>query len=69
MDVGTGMSRPGQRRRGAGAVVTGRIPRPAEAAPSRLYAHGVLALLVLAYAFNILDRTMIAIVGQAIKVD
>ncbi|MFT3975775.1 MAG: MFS transporter [Sphingomonas bacterium] len=39
------------------------------AAGSRLYAHGVLALLVLAYGFNILDRTMIAIVGQAIKVD
>ena len=58
-----------QGRRGAGAVVTGRIPRAGDAAPSRLYAHGVLALLVLAYAFNILDRTMIAIVGQAIKID
>lgn len=58
-----------QGRRGAGAVVTGRIPHAGDAAPSRLYAHGVLALLVLAYAFNILDRTMIAIVGQAIKID
>jgi len=39
-------------------------------APARAgYRNAVLALLVLAYTFNFIDRTIIATVGQAIKVD
>lgn len=46
----------------------------AGAAPARpIYSNGykntVLAMLVLAYTFNFIDRTIIATIGQAIKVD
>src|SRR5450432_2152946 len=33
------------------------------------YKTAVLSLLVLAYTFNFIDRTIIATIGQAIKVD
>jgi MFS family permease len=44
---------------------------PAGAKPlfSRTYTGWVLALLLLTYTFNFIDRTIIATIGQAIKVD
>jgi MFS family permease len=36
---------------------------------SNLYKTAVLSLLVLAYTFNFIDRTIVATIGQAIKVD
>lgn len=47
---------------------------PAKDAPgapqySTAYRNGVLWLLVLAYTFNFIDRTIISTIGQAIKVD
>jgi MFS family permease len=45
--------------------------RPAQAKPlfSKGYSGWVLTLLLLAYTFNFIDRTIIATIGQAIKVD
>src|ERR1700722_959532 len=46
---------------------------PAPLAPEPLFTQGyktlVLAFLLLAYTFNFIDRTIIATIGQAIKVD
>jgi predicted MFS family arabinose efflux permease len=50
----------------------GDAPRAAKAAKpffSEGYKRLVLALLVSAYTFNFIDRTIIATIGQAIKVD
>ncbi|EPX56088.1 major facilitator family transporter [Cystobacter fuscus DSM 2262] len=47
-------------------TATGAIPQPLY---SSRYKNLVLALLVLAYTFNFVDRTIIATIGQAIKVD
>lgn len=46
-------------------------PTPAPAAPAftPAYRNSVLWLLVLAYTFNFIDRTIISTIGQAIKVD
>src|SRR5215472_17112793 len=45
----------------------------ASVAPKPLFSQGyktlVLAFLLLAYTFNFIDRTIIATIGQAIKVD
>ena len=44
----------------------------AKAAPARYssaYASAVVGLLLLAYTFNFIDRTIVATIGQAIKVD
>lgn len=43
-------------------------PRPAQGVASG-YRSAVLGLLLLAYTFNFIDRTIIATIGQAIKVD
>ncbi|MGI9170563.1 MAG: spinster family MFS transporter, partial [Caulobacteraceae bacterium] len=43
-----------------------RAPRPVF---SNRYKSAVLGLLVLAYTFNFIDRTIVATIGQAIKVD
>src|ERR1700712_1476722 len=44
---------------------------PIEAKPlfTKTYTGWVLTLLLLAYTFNFIDRTIIATIGQAIKVD
>lgn len=44
-------------------------PRPATPAYSTGYRNAVLWLLVLAYTFNFIDRTIVSTIGQAIKVD
>jgi MFS family permease len=54
------------------ANTTGANPIPASlGAPSysASYKSAVLALLVIAYTFNFIDRTIISTIGQAIKVD
>ena len=45
------------------------LARPAPAAYTDGYKRTVLAMLLAAYTFNFIDRTIIATIGQAIKVD
>jgi predicted MFS family arabinose efflux permease len=52
--------------------MTGQAPQPTLTLTqtfSRAHAHTILGLLVLVYTFNFIDRTIIATLGQAIKVD
>ncbi len=48
---------------------TSRTPRAGAPAFSPAYRNAVLWLLVLAYTFNFIDRTIISTIGQAIKTD
>lgn len=55
-----------------GSSTTGGAPAPSSAASphfSAPYRNTVLGLLVIAYTFNFIDRTIISTIGQAIKVD
>jgi MFS family permease len=54
-------------------IDTAQVASPTAAARKPVFSQGyktlVLAFLVLAYTFNFIDRTIIATIGQAIKVD
>ena len=54
---------------GPGRKATAPAAAPAKPFYSEGYKRLVLALLVTAYTFNFIDRTIIATIGQAIKVD
>lgn len=49
--------------------MTASADAPARATFSEGYRRAVLGLLLLAYTFNFIDRTIVATIGQAIKVD
>jgi MFS family permease len=51
------------------AAATGPVQPLSRPLYSDGYKHTVLGLLVLAYTFNFIDRTIVATIGQAIKVD